>query len=86
MYMASVEKQMLGTETVEALRRKGVRCRICGLSANEKEADFLKAGADAFTYKPFPCEANALKMELLRILYVDKANPNDDSQAWDSQL
>jgi DNA-binding response OmpR family regulator len=84
MYMASVEKQMLGTETVEALRRKGVTCRICGLSANEKEAEFLQAGADAFTYKPFPCEPHALRLELLRILYQDKANPNDDSQAWDS--
>ena len=36
MYMASVEKQLLGTETVKALRQQGVDCRICGLSANDK--------------------------------------------------
>jgi CheY-like chemotaxis protein len=51
MYMASVEKQLLGTETVRELRKRGVECRICGLSANDKELDFLRAGADSFCYK-----------------------------------
>lgn len=69
MYMASVEKQLLGTETVVALRQKGVNNRICGLSANDKETEFLEAGADAFSFKPFPCEKKALTQELLRILY-----------------
>ena len=69
MYMASVEKQLLGTETVMALRKKGVDCRICGLSANDKETEFLEAGADSFTFKPFPCEARALTQELCRVLY-----------------
>lgn len=69
MYMASVEKQLLGTETVRALRAKGVTSRICGLSANDKEKEFLDAGANAFTIKPFPCEPRALTRELLRILY-----------------
>jgi DNA-binding response OmpR family regulator len=71
MYMASVEKQMLGTEAVQALRAKGVTSLICGLSANDKEDDFLAAGADAFTFKPFPCEKVALSKELLRILNQD---------------
>lgn len=71
MYMASVEKQMLGTEAVQALRAKGVTSLICGLSANDKEDDFLAAGADAFTFKPFPCEKVALSRELLRILNQD---------------
>jgi CheY-like chemotaxis protein len=71
MYMASVEKQMLGTETVKTLRNMGVDCRICGLSANDKEAEFLEAGADVFTFKPFPCEARALTQELTRVLYRD---------------
>ena len=71
MYMASVEKQLLGTEAVRELRKRGVECRICGLSANDKELDFLQAGADAFCYKPFPCEAVALRQELCRILYSD---------------
>jgi CheY-like chemotaxis protein len=69
MYMASVEKQLLGTETVKVLRNKGVDCRICGLSANDKESEFLEAGADVFTFKPFPCEARALTQELCRVLY-----------------
>jgi CheY-like chemotaxis protein len=68
MYMASVEKSLLGTETVELLRKKGVKCCICGLSANDKEKEFLDAGADCFTLKPFPCERNALTRELFRIL------------------
>lgn len=69
MYMASVEKQLLGTETVVALRQKGIECRICGLSANDKETEFLEAGANAFTFKPFPCEPKSLTAELCRILY-----------------
>jgi CheY-like chemotaxis protein len=31
-HMASTEKQMLGTETVRALRAKGFKNTICGLS------------------------------------------------------
>lgn len=68
MYMASMEKQMLGTETVVALRQKRVTCRICGLSA-DKETEFLEAGADAFTFKTFPCESRALTKELCRIVH-----------------
>jgi CheY-like chemotaxis protein len=71
MYMASVQKQLLGTEAVQALRAKGVTCRICGLSANDKEKEFLEAGADVFTFKPFPCSPQALTAELCRILYSD---------------
>lgn len=70
MYMASVQKQLLGTETVAELRNRGVTCRICGLSANDKEAEFVEAGADVFTFKPFPCEKGALRQELLRVLYA----------------
>jgi CheY-like chemotaxis protein len=51
MYMASVEKQLLGTEAVRELRKLGVDCRICGLSANDKELEFLQAGADSFCFK-----------------------------------
>ena len=69
MYMSSVEKQMLGTETVRVLRQHGVQARICGLSANDKEKEFLEAGANAFTLKPFPFKADAIKLELQRILF-----------------
>jgi CheY-like chemotaxis protein len=80
MYMASVQKQLLGTEAVQALRAKGVSCRICGLSANDKGKEFLEAGADAFTYKPFPCAPRPLTSELCRILYADSnASSNDAS-------
>jgi CheY-like chemotaxis protein len=60
--------QLLGTETVQALRSRGVASRICGLSANDKEGEFLRAGADAFCIKPFPCEREAMAAELRRIL------------------
>lgn len=71
MYMASVEKQLLGTETVRELRSKGLKCRICGLSANDKELEFLEAGADAFLFKPIPCEANTLRKTLQKVLYKE---------------
>ena len=71
MYMASVEKQLLGTETVAALRNMGVTARICGLSANDKEQEFYDAGADAFMFKPFPCDSAAMTNALCRILYED---------------
>jgi hypothetical protein len=53
---ASVEKQLLGTETVHAMRAKGVTAVICGLSANDVEEQFLNAGSNYFMYKPFPCK------------------------------
>lgn len=71
MYMASVEKRLMGTETVVALRAKGIECRICGLSANNMEKQFLQAGADTFLIKPFPCQPNDIKVALRQILYTD---------------
>lgn len=71
-YMSSVEKQLLGTETTRALRAKGVKSIICGLSANDLEATFKIAGADAFVMKPFPCKPEPLKKEMLRILYDEE--------------
>jgi len=68
MYMASVEKQLLGTETVAALRHAGVNAKVCGLSANDLEEEFLQAGANAFMFKPFPCEAHELQVRLVQIL------------------
>lgn len=68
-YMASVEKQLLGTETVMALRAKGVTCKICGLSANDIENSFLDAGASTFMMKPFPCDPATLTSELQRVYF-----------------
>lgn len=67
-YMASTEKKLLGTETAKALREKGMKSIICGLSANNIKESFLKAGADDFLLKPLPCKPDELKSTLLRIL------------------
>jgi CheY-like chemotaxis protein len=67
-YMAAVEKQLLGSEAVLQLRAKGVKSIICGLSANDKEREFMNAGANAFMFKPFPCEKIALQSEIYRVL------------------
>lgn len=74
MYMASIEKQWLGTETVRAMRAHGITSIICGLSANDMEANFLQVGANAFMMKPFPCEAGPLRSELVRILSSQKSD------------
>jgi CheY-like chemotaxis protein len=50
-YMASHHKQLLGTEAIQALRSRNVHSIICGLSANDKEEEFMEAGADAFMLK-----------------------------------
>ena len=71
MYMASTEKQMLGSEACAELRQLGVTSRLCGLSANDKEKEFIEAGADRFILKPFPCERTALRHELCRILFEE---------------
>jgi CheY-like chemotaxis protein len=73
-YMASVEKQLLGTETTRALRAQGVSATIFGLSANDVEKAFLEAGADGFMLKPFPCKPDLLKIAILRILEAGKAS------------
>ena len=67
-YMASTQKQLLGTETVRLLRAKGFDSVICGLSANDIGPQFIEAGADAFLMKPLPCESSALASELYRVL------------------
>lgn len=75
-YMASVEKQLLGSETVRALRRKGVSSTICGLSANDLGDTFIECGADAFMLKPFPCEIEKLRRELLLVRQAGINNGN----------
>ena len=72
-YMASIDKQMLGTETILEMRAQGVTCRLFGLSANDLEDEFIASGADGFVIKPFPTETDALKSELLRAVYGKRA-------------
>jgi signal transduction histidine kinase/CheY-like chemotaxis protein len=59
-HMASTEKQLLGTETIRALRAKGFKKTICGLSANDIEQSFISTGADCFILKPIPCDKSKL--------------------------
>jgi signal transduction histidine kinase/CheY-like chemotaxis protein len=67
-YMTSAEQGLKGTETIRALRAKGMNCIICGLSANDLGDAFLSAGADSFLMKPFPCKDDELRFELATML------------------
>ena len=82
--MASTKKQMLGTETIRALRAKGFKNTICGLSANDIEQTFIGAGADCFLLKPIPCDRSRLEAVLDKILSSDRrllslSNPDPES-------
>ena len=67
-YMASAEKQLLGTETASAMRCRNVTSRICGLSANDMRDTFLSCGADYFILKPFSTNMDTLRLDLRRAL------------------
>lgn len=67
-YMASVDKQLLGTETAQSMRAMGVKSKICGLSANDLRDAFITSGADDFVLKPMPCKPLELKQLLQKIL------------------
>ena len=85
-YMSSAEKQLLGTETVRAMRAKGVtQPIICGLSANDLEKSFLNEGADAFMIKPFPCKPDELKIALTKILQTRPQQPQPQQQEQQKQ-
>eukprot|EP00339_Tiarina_fusa_P000617 CAMPEP_0117085776 /NCGR_PEP_ID=MMETSP0472-20121206/60263_1 /TAXON_ID=693140 ORGANISM="Tiarina fusus, Strain LIS" /NCGR_SAMPLE_ID=MMETSP0472 /ASSEMBLY_ACC=CAM_ASM_000603 /LENGTH=924 /DNA_ID=CAMNT_0004815097 /DNA_START=60 /DNA_END=2834 /DNA_ORIENTATION=+ len=77
-YMASVQKQLLGTEATRALRAQGVTAKICGLSANDVGKSFLEAGADSFMMKPFPCRPGALRKELFRVINTGRNTATGD--------
>ena len=66
--MASVERQLLGTETARALRSRGVQSIICGLSANDMGQQFMESGANTFMMKPFPCQKDAMTRALYEVL------------------
>ncbi|CAB9520292.1 sensor kinase/phosphatase LuxQ [Seminavis robusta] len=78
-YMASTQKQLLGTEATRALRSKGVRAKICGLSANEMAKDFFAAGANAFVCKPMPTRQETLRQVLADILQDEQTNRRKQS-------
>jgi two-component system chemotaxis response regulator CheY len=78
-YMASTEKQLLGTDAIRALRAKGFKNRICGLSANDLEQSFINAGADCFVLKPIPCERSVLEGVLDKIVRNDSDGRSAES-------
>lgn len=78
-YMASVGKQLLGTETVRLLRSKGVTSFICGLSANDLESLFSQAGANGFMMKPFPTNPAQLGTKLSSMLQGEKTKTSPAS-------
>lgn len=82
-YMASIQKQLLGTETVRVLRSQGCCAKICGLSANDTEQAFLEAGADFFLFKPFKCEKEEMRAELERILFCQGRGRDGSVVAFD---
>lgn len=47
-------EEMNGSETIRALRDKGVDAAIIGISGNAKRAEHLASGADGFFQKPLP--------------------------------
>ena len=49
------------------MRAVGVKSTLCGLSANDMEFEFLRAGADYFLLKPLPFKPEALEEVLQRI-------------------
>ena len=69
--MASVEKQLLGTEACQAMRSRGVKSIICGLSANNIRDAFINAGANNFQLKPIPCKPDDLRKVLINLLKED---------------
>ena len=60
-YYTSVERRLTGTETARAMRAKGVKSIICGVSANDLEDAFLSSGADLFSTKPFATDQASLE-------------------------
>jgi CheY-like chemotaxis protein len=77
-FMTSTEKQLLGTDTVRALRAKGFQNTICGLSANDLEQSFFSAGADCFVLKPIPCERSLLEGVLDGIMRSGRRSVSSD--------
>jgi CheY-like chemotaxis protein len=67
MYMGTDESKLIGPEAVAELRKKGVRSKICGMSANDVEQMFDESGANAFVFKPLRFRTEPLKSELERI-------------------
>lgn len=83
-YMASVDKQLLGTETARAMRSKGINSFICGLSANDLGPSFLSAGADHFILKPMPCGREELHDTLIILLEKGKRRQNSSESVGES--
>ncbi|KAL7559966.1 hypothetical protein ACA910_022456 [Epithemia clementina (nom. ined.)] len=65
---APAKQDLTGTETIHIMRAQGVESRICGLSANDLENNFLESGANYFRLKPIPRDSEAMERWLAKLL------------------
>jgi CheY-like chemotaxis protein/HPt (histidine-containing phosphotransfer) domain-containing protein len=72
---------LTGVQTVAKMRANGVRSIIIGISANPKETEFLKAGANAFCRKggeDMRAELGELLAGLIKVPYAQRVLILDD--------
>ena len=75
-YMEEAGGVLLGTDTVYAMRRSGIKSLIIGCSGNAMSTEFLKAGANFFWDKPLPTNPRIIKQlrEGLKLKKPDNEN------------
>eukprot|EP00522_Entomoneis_paludosa_P009886 CAMPEP_0172454726 /NCGR_PEP_ID=MMETSP1065-20121228/11634_1 /TAXON_ID=265537 /ORGANISM="Amphiprora paludosa, Strain CCMP125" /LENGTH=1107 /DNA_ID=CAMNT_0013207105 /DNA_START=52 /DNA_END=3375 /DNA_ORIENTATION=+ len=84
-YMTSVDQCLKGTETVRALRTRGIKSIICGLSANDLDDVFAAAGADLFHLKPFPSDPYDVCKLLVELFEVRDFALEEEQDEFDAQ-
>eukprot|EP00980_Cylindrotheca_fusiformis_P001232 scaffold331_cov117-Cylindrotheca_fusiformis.AAC.10 len=77
-FMGTNPTDLLGSEVAVQMRERGIESVICGMSANDVEALFADAGADAFVFKPLPYRKDALLREMNRIFM----HSSTDLSSW----
>ena len=60
-YMEDAGGLLLGTDTILAMRRRGIESLIIGCSGNDIEKDFLEAGANHCWQKPLPSNGTIIR-------------------------
>jgi signal transduction histidine kinase len=60
-FMEDAGGLLLGTDTILALRRQGVKSMIIGCSGNDLDNDFLESGADRCWQKPLPANETIIR-------------------------
>lgn len=60
-FMEDAGGLLLGTDTILALRREGVKAMIIGCSGNDIDKEFVEAGADQCWQKPLPTNETIIR-------------------------